>query len=878
MKKNFFAKLGHFFLVSAVLFNGFGVGFVKAAPTPGPVETPSVWASSPADIVLESDGNISIINIYNATSTPIYIEFTLGGTATVSTDYSLQSIPPFNEANPGKIYVPASVDGTASSVGFPISIVDDTDIESLENIKVVFGNVFDMITGNQITDLVLGSVEVSIKDNDMPAPTFSTSTFSVTEGFYAGMGNNFTTLTNISTKDLTYTVDVSGSATLNTDYGFTIKNGPAFSDATLITSSPTTVTIPAGGNAEFYIATNNPLYNDGLYEIAEEAIFTVVNAIDSDTNTYTFAVNPVSTVTLEDNDSRIGFISNGLGLEIDEISTISNDVVTSSNLAKLSNNGDGDAMVVINFAGSTATPGTNFTFIETDPNYRILGETPLVIIPAGESIVVPLYIYNIDGGNKTVSMTIDKVIVGETEVPLTAVTGNKTHTFTIVDNGVPPENRAPIASTELITLDAIHVGNNSTPVSFPRTFSDPDLDVLTYSVVLSDSTIATYEIKTNGELVLTGTKAGTTTVRMIATDSDGLNASTTFSLTVTNNIPTVNEAIVTQRIDLHVSSTVIIDNETLQNLFSDLDTNDRVGISLTNNTDATVVTTTSDIEFSSLVLTGLKVGTSTIELTGNDQHGGIVTSTFDVVVTDSTPVEENTNPPTNNTSGGGGSVLLPNTAPQAVVTNGQEVTVEVNKEITFDASGSVDKEGNIRFYFWNFGDGSDEVYYTVPTVKYTYTKISNYTLNIKVKDAYGAESSAQVKVKVVAGKASTNTGTPDKTSNTKTETTTPTPTPTSTTYTATPAEETGSTGNTNNNTNNNTSANNTEEEATTTEEENTSTEEETTSENTEEEITEEVPAETTEELPTWIKIIFGSGALAAVAGAGLAINRVRKNV
>ena len=72
MKKNFFAKLGHFFLVSAVLFNGFGVGFVKAAPTPGPVETPSVWASSPADIVLESDGNISIINIYNATSTPIY--------------------------------------------------------------------------------------------------------------------------------------------------------------------------------------------------------------------------------------------------------------------------------------------------------------------------------------------------------------------------------------------------------------------------------------------------------------------------------------------------------------------------------------------------------------------------------------------------------------------------------------------------------------------------------------------------------------------------------------------------------------------------------------------------------------------------------------
>src|SRR3989339_91309 len=49
MKKNFFAKLGHFFLVSAVLFNGFGVGFVKA-------DGFTVDFVSPSDTVLE--GNV----------------------------------------------------------------------------------------------------------------------------------------------------------------------------------------------------------------------------------------------------------------------------------------------------------------------------------------------------------------------------------------------------------------------------------------------------------------------------------------------------------------------------------------------------------------------------------------------------------------------------------------------------------------------------------------------------------------------------------------------------------------------------------------------------------------------------------------------------
>jgi len=868
MKKNFFAKLGHFFLVSAVLFNGFGVGFVVS-------ETPKEGELVPFTQFVSSGATVSETD---AVLYPISVEYT-GPTLVSDRVVNISVVSSTANFHFTDINGTEYFGSTSYSVTFPSSTTVSGNRQpiylNIVNDDVPLG---DTIIVLQDDENISSTFTLNITEDDtaiISSPTFSTSTFTFTEGNYAGRGNNFTTLKNTSDKELTYTVEITGSATLNNDYGFVIKDVPAFG-GTLITASPATVNIPVNGEIEFYIATNNPLYNDGLYEGTEEAIFTVVNAVDTDTNTtYIFTENPVSTVTIEDNESRIGFISNGFGLEIDEISSISNDVVTSSYLAKLSNNGDGDALVVIKFSGS-ATLGVDFKFVETDPNFRRLGETPLIFVPAGKTSVVPLYVYNVDD-DKTITMTIDKVMVGNAEVLLTAVTGNKTHTFTIVDNGPAPENRAPIASEQPITLDAIHVGDTSTPVSFPRTFSDPDLDALTYSVELSNPAIATSQI-TAGELVLTGTKAGTTIVTMMATDPDGLSASTTFSLTVTNNIPTVNIPIEPQLIDLRVSSTVTIDNATLKNLFSDADTNDRVAISLANNTDATVVTTTSDIEFSSLVLTGLKVGTSTIELTGNDQHGGIVTSTFDVVVTDSTPV---VTPPTN-TSSGGGSTLLSNTAPQAALTTGQEVTVEVNKEITFDASGSSDAENNIVFYFWNFGDGSPEVYYTIPTSIHTYTKVGTYTLTTKVKDSYGAESSAIVSVKVVAGSSTTtpNTDTTDNTTdNTSDNTETNNNTETETDNNTTDNTDTTPVNNTDSNIPvNNNEEETTVEEETTTEEENTSTEDDTTSENTKEEITEEVPAETTEELPTWIKIIFGSGALAAVAGAGLAINKVRKSV
>ncbi|MDD2656893.1 MAG: PKD domain-containing protein [Patescibacteria group bacterium] len=775
-------------------------------------------------------------------------------------------------------------------------------------------------------NLTTSTFTLTIQDDDIIAPIFDIfgATFTENTGNFGGGTAPFT---NKDSNTLDFHFKINDSSTASSSDYIIDTTSQTVGEVTTPVSVPDSVELDLDNGTGIIrnVVSNEkrrllfqPIDDTEVEEI-ETVIITLTHATDIDGKFFDFedisyttfitdndTVNSVSYFGFESASSNVlegdeGTTTSTVRIVADQVQTQDRELIILINSSSTAVNGEDFLRDVStsNQAYITMASGTDYA----DLDISILGDTTY---EPGETIVLTAGSTNyddfkVDTNSSTYIMTIQNDDTdnsgGESTPTVLADVSFETSTSTVDENSV-------------VTMPTLmNNGLSDVMVKFTMTGSAVDSGAFYFQDDGNGSYIAPlfgsrdsfawvvpHNTSTSLPLVINSVDSDQTLVltlgevsifdeagaNVVATTTDYTNGNiTTHTLTIKNvtptsenNIPTVKTPIVTQLIDLHVSSTVIIDKATLQNLFSDLDTSDRVGISLTNNTDATVVTTTSDLEFSSLELTGLKVGTSTIELTGDDHRGGIVTSTFDIIVTDSTPVEENTNPPANNTSGGGGSSLLPNTAPQAAVTNGQEVTVEVNKEITFDASGSVDKEGNIRFYFWNFGDGSDEVYFTFPTVKHTYTKIGTHTLTIKVKDAYGAESSAEVKVKVVAGKASTNTGTPDKTSNTKTETTTPT----STTDTATPVEETGSTGTTNNNNNNNTSANNTEEEATTTEEENTSTEEETTSENTEEGITEEVPAETTEELPTWIKIIFGSGALAAVAGAGLAINKVRKSV
>ncbi|MDD2656894.1 MAG: PKD domain-containing protein [Patescibacteria group bacterium] len=1098
MKNNFFAKLGNFFLVSAVLFNGFGVGLVSAEYA----DTISPTFSLLLDNVKE--GNLGQTTTYNVGvryNGPVLVsDYTvevifysvLGDTfAEYGVDYEVpNSVPNLEDYSYFVTFTPATQN---DELYVPVNVIGNDDINSS---AALFKYIIFTIKGLTVdqTDQLFA---LSIEDDDIPTivePIFTPATSVVYEG--VATGANVTKLVNNHNTDLIYTIEITGDALLEQDFGLSVIDEQNIS--TPIMSNFFNLSVPRNSSSTFSVSTNNIYDNSSFDNVAKQTIWTVTNAYDGSIFTdYNLSSSNINfTLDIKDEENDLNFLN--------AVSSVAEGTsLNDSNSSFVYNNGtDNNVSLTFELSG-TASSLTDYT-VRTNE----LSSGSTWVVPKNSIKSFPVDILNVTG-EKNLVLAITKIdLLNDNGTikngNITPILPNaQTHTLTILDTVVPPVNHAPVAIMQPIFLGNVNVGSTSTPVSFSTTFSDPDSDVLTYSVELSNPAIATSQI-TAGELVLTGTSVGTTTVTMTATDPDGLSASTTFNLTVVennngggNNAPTVNIPIATQYIDLYVTSTLTINNAILQNLFSDADVNDIVGISLTNNTDATVVTTTPGIEFSSLMLTGLKVGASVIELTGDDTHGGIVTSTFAVVVSDSTPVEGN-NAPTLSTvnvfvdneislqetlganlhlyfedvdvgdtltfsaittnasivtsgidavgqltltphnygtvqvivtatdshgasisdtfslkvntppeltantlvnkqidlkvssnllidgntirgafidqdqeiltisvsdnsdntvvtttlgedssltllglkvgtstieitaddgyettsttflvtvvnstseettgnnggntgsssgsSGGGGSALLSNTAPQAAVTNGQEVTVEVNKEITFDASQSTDKENNIRFYFWNFGDGSEEVYYTVPTVKHTYNKISNYTLISRVRDAYGAESSSQVKVNVVAGKASTNTGTSNNTSNTNTESETTIETTIPTTDTTTSVDETVSTGTTNNNsntntnTNNNNSANNIEEdnsfeeeiiEESTIEEENNSFEEDSIFENIKEESIKETPVGEVEEMPTWIKIIFGSGALAAVAGAGIAVNRVRKGI
>ena len=987
MKKNFLAKLGHFFLVSALLFNTFGVAFVYAG-----TQAASTSLYSTALKEDTAGQNTEFFRVNNKTADQMTVSFSISSdSATIGDDVTIvgheSDYADFSETIDPNSFITLSA-----------NVIDDTVVEGTEQFQLTITGV-SSTSSQALADLTANNpYKVNITDNDeIYQPVFTATNNTVTEGAQASEtdGVAIATLSNQSDQELDYDVTFSSdSAVIGTDYSLYYVNS---NGNHILVTSDSTFTVPANTDYTLY-AYASGAYDNSVYEGTKTASLSISQAVnatdatdviadfsdnpvtfsfdiqDDETNTTTTTVstmpdksivlntgfsysvedvliyfdftsdstavitatssNPDAVTVTYDTTNGLTIYGKALGeadvtVTADDNGTVYEDtfhVTVTKNLVSFDvsndsiNENGGTYTVKINSRIAAATSGDGgpegtdglwvYFTLDNDNSATISDDFTLdaatttdsyyAIIPVGDtSTTVHLSIVDdtvVDPAEQ-IGLTINNATPNSTAGVDTSA---NTFTLTINDNDGSANNHAPTTTGSKISQSMDLYQTHTVTIAsttIDNLFTDEDAgDTLKYSVTgNTTSSVATGSFE-NNDLTITGLSVGTTTLEITATDSYDASASTTIDVSISdsNIAPTVENPIETQYLDLYTTSSVTISHDTLQAIFTDSN-EDRLTLSLTDNSDTSVVTTTEgDNQLYDITLTALHTGTSTIEITADDGHNGLATTTFDVIVTDSTPADNGGDTGSSggsssggSSSSGGGSALLPNTAPKAEVGNGQEVTIAVNTEITFDASGSSDKENNIRFYFWNFGDGTPEVYYTTPTTTHTYTEVGTYTLTTKVKDSYGAESSAEITVHVVNQNGS-NTGT-ETNSDTNNNTETGNTSEENNTTSTTPVEETGSTTETNTGSNTNSSnatnsnsttgeTNNNTEENTTPEQNTTENNPENNSENNNGETVTTTPEDANQNLPTWIKIIFGSGALAAVAGAGIAINRVRKNV
>ena len=301
-----------------------------------------------------------------------------------------------------------------------------------------------------------------------------------------------------------------------------------------------------------------------------------------------------------------------------------------------------------------------------------------------------------------------------------STTGEKTVTLTITD--ITTSARPTDSDTVTITVHNAPIANAGSDqtvlvgetVSFDGSgSSDPDGGNLTYSWDFgTDATPATGSVEMPS---CTYSTIGTKTVTLTVTDDEGATASDTVTITV-HKAP-IADAGSDQRVA--VGSEVSFDGR---------GSNDPDGGNLTYSwdfgADADPETAEGVMPFCIYSARGAK----TVILTVTDDEGATASDTVTINVY---------NPP--------------------VADAGNNQTVAVGTEVSFDGSGSSDPDGGVLTYSWEFGDAEDPTAIgSEVTASHTYSTIGDKTVTLTVTDDEGAMASHTVIItvfKVDAGDA-----------------------------------------------------------------------------------------------------------------------------
>lgn len=133
---------------------------------------------------------------------------------------------------------------------------------------------------------------------------------------------------------------------------------------------------------------------------------------------------------------------------------------------------------------------------------------------------------------KDAKLIINPISIGEITVIVSASDGKASAETSFLLSVGPRENRAPVTLASMPN-QTINLGDAAIQIDPTTYFSDPDGDVLTYSVAATDPAIAggSFNASTN-RILITGAKAGATSITITAQDPGGKNVSSAFSIFV----------------------------------------------------------------------------------------------------------------------------------------------------------------------------------------------------------------------------------------------------------------------------------------------------------------------------------------------------------
>ena len=413
--------------------------------------TPVASFGSATSSTAEDGGTQNVrVNLSPAPQSAITVAYTVGGTATAGTDFSI--------ANSGSVQVAANV----TSVSIPVTITEDTDDEANETVILTLGSG----TGYRVGS---GNVHtLTITDNDDPGPdtpvvSITASPSSMTEGDTA----TFTlTASPAPTEDISVQVEV-------TDSGDFASGG----------AGPQTVSIPPLGTASFTVVTTD--------DDTDEPNGTITVTVDTGTGYSPHNTEGSASVTVNDNDnpgSTTPVASFGSAT-----SSAGEDGGTRNVAVNLSP-APQSAITLSYTVGGTATAGTDFS-IANSGSVQVAANVTSVSIPvtitedtddeANETVILTLGSgtgYRVGSGNVH-TLTINDNNDPGPATPVVSITGSLP-TLTEGDTATFSLTASP-APTEGIVV-AVTVAGGSFATGGPRTVTVGTTGTASFTVVTTD--------------------------------------------------------------------------------------------------------------------------------------------------------------------------------------------------------------------------------------------------------------------------------------------------------------------------------------------------------------------------------------------------------